>query len=135
MIDWENRVLTNVETRLHQEYGPCKVVSIVNDTPPTFPTVCVSMLANHAIAEDLEIGDGENAVNCGIGVTAYSNKSKQDCKAMISVANKAMYNMGFKRGYGPITATSGVEAQNKYHVMLARYMRVIGSTETIEKFQ
>lgn len=135
MIDWENRILTNVETRLHQEYSPsCKVVSVVNDTLPEFPTVCISMLANNAVEEDLDISDGENAVYCGMGITAYSNKSKQDCKAMFDVVNKAMYNMGFMRGYGPITATSGVEAQNKYHVMRGTYSRYIGASETIERW-
>ena len=136
MIDWENRILTNVETRLHNEYNKnCKVVSIVNDSPPSFPTVCVSNLANNSVADDLECGDGENAVYCGIGITAYSDVSKQDCKKMFEVANKAMYNMGFKRGYGPVVTTSGKEAISKIHVMLGRYVRIIGSAEVIEKFQ
>ena len=147
MIFVGNRVLTNVKYLVDNEFTGRKVVvvSTATDAPASFPTLEVKTVSNYALGDDLEDGDEENAVMCLMSVTAYSDKSLQECYKLISVANKAMYRMGFKRNSGPYegvrtrrrgASNDGVvqDAQTNVLVVNARYVRAIGGNDEIPRF-
>ena len=132
MIYWQNRILTNVRISFGDR---CKnVVSTISDIKATFPACAVEVVSNNSVADDLDIGsDGENAVYCGVAVEIYAKKSLQDSMELVSIANTAMYRMGFKRIQGPIQVHNASEP-DIFHVS-TRFARVIGASETIERFE
>lgn len=132
MIYWQNRILTNVKTLLG---SACKNVSSTASASDTkFPTCGVKVVYNNAIADDLDFGDDEeNAVYCGVSIDVYTKQSLQNAIDLIGIANQAMYRMGFKRIYGPEEIKDA--SHPEIHKMSARYARVIGSAETIERFE
>lgn len=131
MIYWQNRILTNVKISLGDM---CKTVSsVINGSKAKLPACAVQIVYNNSIADDLEPGDSENAVYCGVHVEAYSKTSLQDAVSIMDVANTAMYRMGFKRRQGPIQTTS-TESPELYR-LASRYDRVIGADDVIERFE
>lgn len=131
MIFWQNRILTNVKTALGDS---CKtVVSVRNNSEATFPACSVRVVSDPAIAEDLDCGDSENAVSCGVTIEMFSRESLTECMDLIDIANTSMYRMGFKRREGPRQVTNA-EQPDVYRV-LARYVRTIGANDTIKKFE
>ena len=132
MIYWQNRILTNVATLLGDACP--NVSSTISVSDAEFPTCAVKVVYNNSIADDLDSGeDEENAVYCGVAVDVYSKESLQNAIKLIGIANKAMYRMGFKRNYGPEQVIDG--SHPEIFKMSARYTRIIGSAETIEKFE
>lgn len=130
MIFWQNRILTNVQTALG---GRCKtVVSRRNGLPAKFPACLVKVETNYSMADDLDMEDGENAVYCGVAVEIYVTTTLNDGYALMELANSAMYRMGFIRPEGPFH----VEDNTRPEVirLVARYTRVIGASDTIDKF-
>lgn len=129
MIDIWNRVTTNLQIA---EKGIClHVVSTNSDSPPGFPCLSVMQINNPDVAEDLE--NSENAVEPVIELQAYSNKSLTEARNVISIACDAMRQMGFRRRMGPQQAQNAAAA-NVFR-MVARFERLVGSGEEIEKFE
>lgn len=132
MIFWQNRILSNVSATLGKRCT--NVVSRWNNRRTAFPACLVKVVANNSVADDLDIDrDEENAVFCGVSVEIYVNTSLQDAYDLMGLANKAMYRMGFTRPEGPIHVEDS--AQPEVIRLVARYTRVIGASETIEKFE
>lgn len=130
MIYWGNRILTNVKIRLGDR---CKnVVSFANMEQAKFPTVSVMTASNTSTGDDLEYE--ENAVRCGVSVSAYSKVSVSDAMEILSIADGAMFEMGFKRRSGPFLGTGGEAKPDIYHAT-SRYARVIGANDEIPLFE
>ena len=131
MIFWQNRILTNVKIALGSDCPT--VVSVRNNSSATFPACSVRVVSDVATAEDLDMGDGENAVTCGVAVEVFSRESLTESFNLIATVNKAMYQMGFKRREGPRQVTNA-EQPDIYRVV-ARYVRTIGANDTIKRFE
>lgn len=128
MIDWSNRVLSNVAVSVSDL---CKNVTATNsDNPPDFPCLAVSQIDNPDIAEDLE--NTENAVESVIELQAYSNKNLTEARKIINTACDAMRQMGYRRRMGP-NQVKNVAGKNIFR-MIARFSRVIGVGEEIKRF-
>ena len=126
MIYWKNRIVSNVEKALE---GKCSyVVSTVSGIPKQLPCVAVVVVNNASMATDLE--NNECAVRCSVRVQAYSSKSENECIELLSIADSAMWRMGFQRFGGP--TPNGEE--NGVRAVAANYSRVIGDGNEIEKF-
>ena len=133
MIYWQNRILSNIAVALGNKCK--KVVSVRNSTDATFPTCAVTLISNTAIADDLSLDsedDEENAVYCGIQIRIYVKTSLADAMSLMDIANKAMYKMGFRRSGGAVQLYD--ETNPEFFTVNARYARVIGSGDTIDKF-
>ena len=129
MIYWQNRILTNVKKTLGSKCA--SVVATTLNTKAKFPAMMVKVVSNASTADDLEY-DEENAVRCVVTLEAFSKTSLQEAVNLIGDANTAMYRMGFKRRQGPVELEN-VEAPEVFRVS-ARYLRTIGSSDTIELF-
>ena len=130
MINWQNRILTNVKIELGNKCP--NVVATSSNMKAVFPACCVSTITSSSIADDLDIGsDEENAINCGVQIDIYSKVSLSDAMSLVAIVNGAMYKMGFKRRSGPSQAS--YTAPDIYRV-IARYTRVIGADDVIDKF-
>lgn len=128
MIDNWNRVLTNIKTA---ESGICPNITATNsDSPPGFPALMVDQIDNPDTAEDLE--NTENAVESVIELQSYSNKNLTESRKIINTACDAMRQMGYRRRMGP-KQVANAAGKNIFR-MVARFSRVIGSGEEIEKF-
>ena len=128
MINWANRILTNVKTQLGDKCT--NVVKTTNNMRASWPAVCVKVINNAATADDLEFE--ENAVTCTIQIEAFSKVSLTDAEKLMDTANEAMYRMGFKRFQGP-QEVDNVNAPEIFRV-ISRYRRIIGANDTIDKF-
>lgn len=130
MINWQNRILTNVKTELGDR---CKnVVATSSNMKAVFPACCVSVISAPSVADDLDIGsEEENAIDCGVEIEIYSKVSLSDAMSLMAVANSAMYKMGFKRRQGANLASY---ASPDITRVIARYTRVIGADDVIDKF-
>lgn len=129
MIDVWNRVLTNIKISVSDI---CKNVTNSNSgAMPDFPAISVVQLDN-PIAES-DFNDFENAVNSSIEIQVYSNKSLNEAREIINLACDSMNIMGYRRTYGP-TEIKNVEDVNIKR-MVARFSRLIGEGDNIEKFE
>lgn len=129
MIDWSNRVLSNVAVSVSDL---CKNVTATNsDSPPDFPCLSVSQIDNPDAAEDLE--NSENAVESVIELQSYSNKNLTESRKIINTACDAMRQMGYRRRMGPKQVANA--ASINIFRMVARFSRVIGAGEEIERFE
>ena len=130
MIYWQNRILTNVKNSLE---GKCNtVVSAKNNIKASFPACLVQVVSNPAIAETLDLDDSECAVYCGVNLEIYSKVSMTETMELTGIANEAMYKMGFKRREGP-SQVQNVDSPDIFRIV-CRYVRVIGASETIDRF-
>lgn len=129
MLDNWNRVLTNISIA---ESGICPNITSTNsDSPPGFPALMVDQIDNSDTAEDLE--NSENAVESVIELQAYSNKNLTEARKIINIACDAMRKMGYRRRMGPKQVANA--ANSNIFRMVARFSRVIGAGEEIEKFE
>ena len=128
MIYWKNRILTNVKSAVSAKCS--NVVSTESEIKSKFPAMLVKISSNSAVADDLEPGDGENAVRCFVTIEAHCKTTLQDSINLMKLANGAMYQMGFKRRQGPLEVDNP-EAPEVFR-MIARYVRIIGSNDTIK---
>lgn len=129
MLDFWNRVLTNIKT-VESDICP-NVTSTNSDSPPGFPCVMVDQLDNQDAAQDFE--NSENAVESIIEIQSYSNKNLTEARKIIGVACDAMRQMGYQRQMGPKQIANA--GGNNIFRMVARFRRIIGVGEEIEKFQ
>jgi hypothetical protein len=130
MINWANRILTNVKFELGDSCS--NVISTASNMKAVFPACAVSVISNPAIEDDLDADrDGENAVQCGVQIEIYSKKSLSDAFILMGVANSAMYKMGFVRREG---AREISHSDPSIFRVIARYTRVIGANDVINKF-
>ena len=125
MIYWQNRILTNVKN--HVSDICTNVVSTPNGKKPSFPALLVEVTSNTAIEEDF--GGEENAVRCVVTIESYSKSSVNHARELITSADDAMRMMGFRRRQGPVEITN--ESLSDVFIIVARYTRVIGASETI----
>ena len=131
MIDWQNRILTNVKIQLGDK---CPfVVSTSSKVKSTFPACCVTVTGGPEMEADLDADEDENAINCGVSVDIYSKVSAEDARKLLGIADKAMHKMGFQRAMGP----SQIENPMSPDIFRydARYTRVIGFNDEIKKFE
>lgn len=129
MIDNWNRVLTNIKAA---ESDTCTNITSTNsDSPPGFPALMVDQIDTPDIADDLE--NSENAIESVIELQAYSNKNLTEARKIINIACDAMRRMGYRRRMGPKQVANA--AVNNIFRMVARFSRVIGAGEEIEKFE
>lgn len=132
MIDWRNRILTNVKLALGDEVKA--VTSTQSDVKAKFPACAVQTIINNSIADDLSAdNDSENAVTCGVQIDIFVKTSLSDAYRIGDTANSAMYRMNFRR-------TSGFTEQENYSSpdikrITARYERIIGSDDVIDRFE
>ena len=129
MLDVWNRVIENIVTA---EKDTCQnIVSVNNDSPSEFPALLVSQTDNQDAAVDLE--NSENAIESVIELQSYSNKNLTEARKIMAVACDAMRQMGFRRRMGP-QQVQNAAAANVFR-MAARFERLVGSGEEIEKFE
>ena len=130
MIDWQNRILTNVKIQLGNK---CKfVVSTSSKVSSTFPACSVTVTGGPELEPDMDPDDEENAINCGVSIEMYSKVSAEDSRSLIGIADKAMHKMGFHRNMGP-TQVENVTAPDIFRYT-ARYSRTIGVNDVIPLF-
>lgn len=128
MLDFWNRVNTNIKAHLD---GKCSnFTATKEDTPPGFPCVCIEQTDNLEVAKDME--NSENAVRSVIEIRVISDKSLTEARTLMGNAADAMRLMGYGRDYGPVPIDNASDKSLK--VVFARFSRVIGSGEEIEKF-
>lgn len=129
MLDNWNRVLTNISIA---ESNVCPNITSTNsDNPPGFPALMVNQIDNPDTAEDLE--NTENAVESVVELQAYSNKNLTEARKIINIACDAMRQMGYRRRMGPKQVANA--GNSNIFRMVARFSRVIGVGEEIEKFE
>ena len=130
MIFWQNRILTNVKTLLGEKCT--NVVSVRSNLKAEFPACLVHVTLNNSFSDDLDNDrDEECAVYCGVTVEMYTRDSLESAMSLIAIANTAMMRMGFRRTEGPFHIEE--EVQPELFRVLARYDRIIGSGDTIER--
>ena len=121
MIWMQNRILTNVKQALGDA---CKnVVSRRSNLSAKFPTCLVNIISNNSVADDLDIEDEEVAVSCGVNVEIYSKVSVSESINLMSLANGAMYRMGFRRIEGPMHVEDPTSPE--VFRVVSRYTRII----------
>ena len=131
MIYWQNRILTNVKTLLGDK---CKrVVSTSSNISAKFPAVSVQIVGNSSFADDLDIGGEEEAVYCTVQIEAFTKTSLAEAVEIMGIVNVAMHRMGFRRRTGPRQIDNPMSPE--IYRMVARYGRVIGDADVIEKFE
>lgn len=130
MIWWQNRILTNVKTLLGDR---CKhVTSRRTNLSASFPSCLVKVSLNNSFSDDLDNDrDEECAVYCGVTIEMYTRDSLESAMSLIAIANTAMMRMGFRRTEGPFHIEE--EVQPELFRVLARYDRIIGSGDIIDK--
>lgn len=129
MIDVSNRVLTNIKFATSDI---CQnITSTESDSPPGFPCLQVSQIDNPDAAMDLE--NSENAVESVVEIQSYSNKNLTESRKIIGVACDAMRRMGYVRQMGP-KQIANAGGSNVFR-MVARFRRIIGAGEEIERFE
>jgi hypothetical protein len=122
-------VLTNVKIHISDL---CESVSSESSgTPPKFPTTSVVQLDSPERARCLE--NLENAVYSVIEIQTFSNKSLIEAKAIMTKCCDAMRIMGYGRNVGPYKV--GNASDKNIHRMVARFSRLIGSGDTIQRFK
>jgi len=128
VIDWTNRVQTNVKNVVSEDYETCFFSSTSEDVPPSFPCVYIEQLDNSVRDTDLELN--EHSVLSEIEIKTYSAESLAEAKDIAKIASETMRTMGYQRAYG-IRALKNVTNTSIYQT-IARYRRLICSGDEIE---
>lgn len=132
MIDWRNRILTNVKLALGDEVKA--VTSTQSDVKAKFPACAVQTIINNSIADDLSAdNDSENAVTCGVQIDIFVKTSLSDAYRLADIVNSAMYRMNFIRANG-FNETINYTSPDIKRVT-ARFERIIGSSDVIDRFE
>ena len=102
MIDIENDVVNAVATAVHAdtEFATAYVASVYEDTPPTFPAVTISEVANAVWRKGRDQSNMENMNDVAYEVNIYSNKAsgkKAEAKRLAQIVDTAMEQMHFTR--------------------------------------
>ena len=132
MIDWRNRILTNVKLAFGDEVKA--VTSTQSDVKAKFPACAVQTIINNSVADDLSAdNDSENAVTCGVQIDIFVKTSLSDAYRLADIVNSTMYRMNFRR-------TSGFNETINYTSpdikrVTARFERIIGSSDVIDRFE
>lgn len=127
-LNFENRVLTNV--KIHISDSCTNVQADSTRTPVELPAASVVQLEAPERATCLE--NYENAIFSSVEVQAFSNKSLEESKQIMAECCDAMRLMGYSRYSGPFKVDN---AQDKnVHRMVARFSRLIGYGEEIQRF-
>ena len=131
MIDPFNRVFGNIQFVVKKSYPKCSFTADKEDTPPSFPCVCVEQVDLPSIT-DLEIN--ECMVMSVIEIKTYSNldgTALTEARKLGSICADAMAKMGYTRKYGPKKLDNPSAANIKSTI--ARYQRLISDVNQIEK--
>ena len=127
MIDVSDRVFSNIKKKVSTMCT--NVQADATKTPAIFPALSVVQIDNADVALDLEIS--ENAISSVIEIQSYSNIGIHEAKKLINMACDGMRIMGYVRTYGPREIENPVDVNVKR--MVARFSRIVGAGEEIEK--
>ena len=127
MIDVENAVFSAVATRVRESFPDIFLVGEYVKSPSSFPAASVVEMDNAVRTDTIDSGSNENHVNVMYEVNVYSNKTtgkKSECKAIITLIDEAMAEMGFYR----VTMTPVPnEYDSTIYRMVARYKATVSS--------
>lgn len=130
MIDIENQVFTVIATSLRSSFPGINVQGIDTYTPSVFPTVSIEEADNSSYPRTRDTGSNDNHAEVMYEVNVYSNLAsgqKSQCKAILSVIDNIMNNLGFTR-----TGSSHAPAnQPTTYRIVGRYAAVVGKNEVI----
>ena len=129
MINWSNRVLTNVKIYVSDKCDSVQADS--SRTPPRFPAVSVVQIDSPERGMDSE--NKENAIYSAMELQAFSNQSLKESEELMAECCDAMRSMGYVRNSGPYPV---LNAEDKnIHRTVARFSRIIGSDDVIPRFE
>lgn len=127
-IDSWNRVLGNLKVSLKGKVATENFTTSTDDSPPSFPSVCVKMFDNQG-SYDLE-NEECYAIN-SFDIITFSSKNLTEARNLLGIADVGMARMGFQRKGTTREYTTGIP---NIKGMIARYSRVLGDVSQIEKF-
>lgn len=129
MIDVESTVFARVAAAFTAAYPNGSRYGEPVDTPARFPCLTLVEDDNATYEKSLDTALTENHATIMYTVNVYSNKTsgaKQECKAIMTLVDEEMQQMGFTR----LFCNQTKNADTKIYRMTARYRAVIN-----QKFQ
>lgn len=125
MIDIENDVFDIVSTALKAEYPNLKVSGEYEAIADKLPAVTIAQ-EDSRIVEDMRTIYIENAIHVMFQLDVYSNKvatRKSEAKAIMSLADDAMSELGFTRTFLEPTPNFN---DSRIFRLTARYEAIVG---------
>lgn len=131
MIDIENKLFTDIATKLRLKYG--ENFTVYGETvlaPSVFPCACIEEADNYCFTPTQDSGSNENHAELIYEVNIYSSKTngkKTECKEILAVINEYFTGKGFTRtNKQPIS----LDDATKYR-LFARYTAVVSKDDKI----
>ena len=124
MIDIENVVYNRVATAFSNSYPNGSSYGEATETPAKFPCLTLTEQDNSTYTGSLDAEMKEHDAWVMYDLNVYSNKvsgAKQECKAIMALADSEMLSMGFTRMYCNPTKNF----DSRIYRMTARYRAVV----------
>lgn len=124
MIDVESTIFNRVAGVFSTAYPNGSRYGEATDTPAKFPCMTLVEADNYTYDPSLDAAKTEHHAWIMYELNVYSNKvsgAKQECKAIIDLIDREMFDMGFVR----LFCNQTKNADTKIYRMTARYRAVI----------
>lgn len=100
MIDYDDDIITAVESALEDEYPnvPLYDESIPGDAD--FPCVVMEEIDNYVYQQTIDSGSNENHIVSAYEISVYSNRTrgkKAECKRIFATVSDTLTGLGFTR--------------------------------------
>ena len=125
MIDVESTIFSRVATAFAAVYPGGSRYGEPVDTPAQFPCLTLIEIDNATYQRSQDVALIEHHATLTYEANVYSNKisgSKQECKAIMTLVDEQMQQMGFTRLFCNQTRN----LDSKIYRMTARYRGIIG---------
>lgn len=134
MVDIESAVINYVSAALRSAFSGIYITSEYVPVPSSFPAVSIEEKDNSTYKPTMDIAGKENHSTLMYEINIYSNLSsgkKAECKAIASLIDTKMQEMGFGRvGCNPLELPNA--DRTKYR-MFMRYRCVVDANKAIKK--
>ena len=130
MIDIENEVISIVHDVLEANGINASLESVLNLTPPTFPTVCVEEISNSSYDFSADSKSVENHAEVGYEINIFTNSlngKKSEGKGILKVIDDKLISIGFTR----ISKTQLALDEGTKFRLIARYSATVGKNDII----
>ena len=100
MIDYDDDIMTAVETALEDDYPNVPVYDEPLPVDADFPCVVMEEIDNYVYQRTIDSATNENHAVSSYEVSVYSNRTrgkKQECKRIFAVISDTLTGLGFTR--------------------------------------
>lgn len=130
MIDCENEIYTALAAELREKFPDITVYGRTEQTPSSFPCVCIEETDNFAHTRTRDSGSSCCHAEVMYEVNVYSNKAsgqKAECREIFAAVNDMLEALGFTRlSRTPVA----LDDATKYRVC-GRFTALISKNKTI----